>query len=178
MNRIAKVNFSRAGGTAGKDAQTCKVSLPISWLRELGINEEVRDMVLSFDRNCICIAPKCSGEQFAAQKKALGHTVKRISYYDQTQLCSTIYADFTDQTLVAENHVEDFVKTAFGNYQTPDWSDFMTFLSSRCIPSRRAGLREYLEAIGVGEYDPLEIIQKTQGRMAEDRQWLCMEDLI
>lgn len=177
MNRIAKVNFSRAGGTAGGNAQTCKVTLPSSWLRELGICEDARDVVLSFDGDRICIAPKCSGEQFAARKKTLGHAVKRISYYDQTQLCSTIFADFTDQTLVAENHVEDFVKTAFGNHQTPDWSDFMTFLSSRCIPSRRAGLREYLEAIGVGEYDPMEIIQKTQGRMAEDQQWVCVEEL-
>jgi hypothetical protein len=33
-------------------------------------------------------------------------------------------------------------------------------------------VREYLEAIGVAEYDLLQIIQKTQGRMAEDQQWL------
>lgn len=33
-------------------------------------------------------------------------------------------------------------------------------------------LQSYLEAIGVTEYDPLQIIQKTKGRMAEDQQWL------
>ena len=45
-------------------------------------------------------------------------------------------------------------------------------LEERCVPRQRAGLREYLEVIGVGEYDPLEIIRKTAGRMAEDSQWL------
>lgn len=44
-------------------------------------------------------------------------------------------------------------------------------------PESRAGLREYLEAIGLEEYDPLEIIRKTAGRMAEDQQWLEVEEL-
>ena len=66
----------------------------------------------------------------------------------------------------------DPVKTAFGNNPHPTWDDFQAFLEERCIPRQRAGLREYLEAIGVAEYDPLQIIQKTKGRMAEDQQWL------
>ena len=37
--------------------------------------------------------------------------------------------------------------------------------------------REYLETIGVDHYDPLEIIQKTQGRMAEDAIWLTVEEI-
>ena len=51
------------------------------------------------------------------------------------------------------------------------------FLEDRCIPRSRAGLREYLEAIGVDKYDPLEIIQKTEGRMSEDNQWLKVEEI-
>ena len=72
----------------------------------------------------------------------------------------------------AKNHVVDPVKTAFGNNPRPSWADFQAFLEERCVPRQRAGLREYLEAIGVAEYDPLQIIQKTKGRMAEDQQWL------
>ena len=64
------------------------------------------------------------------------------------------------------------LRTAFGNNLRPSWADFQAFLEERCIPRQRAGLREYLEAIGVAEYDPLQIIRKTQGRMAEDQQWL------
>ena len=42
------------------------------------------------------------------------------------------------------------------------------FLESRCVPRERDGLQYYLEELGLDEYDPLAIIRKTQGRMAED----------
>jgi len=50
-------------------------------------------------------------------------------------------------------------------------------LEERCIPRGRVGLREYLEIIGLDEYDPWEIVKKTQGRMAEDQQWIEIEVL-
>ena len=52
-----------------------------------------------------------------------------------------------------------------------------SFLEERCIPRQRAGLREYLETLGLSEYDPIAIIQKTKGRMAEDAQWLEVQEL-
>ena len=42
---------------------------------------------------------------------------------------------------------------------------FEDFLEERCVPRSRSGIREYLETIGVEEYNPLEIIKKTKGRM-------------
>lgn len=120
-------------------------------------------------------AQRLSGEQFKAQKRAMGHEVWRLSLYDGELLCTTIYADFSDRTLTAENYVADPVKTAFGNNLTPSWADFQAFWEDRCIPAQRAVLREYLDVIGVDEYDPMEIIKKTQGRMAEDNQWLELE---
>ena len=72
---------------------------------------------------------------------------------------------------------DDFLKLPFGNNQNPSWEDYLHFLESRCIPRTRVGLREYLETIGVDHYDPLEIIRKTQGRMAEDDLWLTMEEI-
>jgi hypothetical protein len=50
-------------------------------------------------------------------------------------------------------------------------------LEERCIPRQRAGLREYLEAHGLDEYDPLAIIKKTKGRMAEDDQWMEVNEV-
>jgi len=103
------------------------------------------------------------------------HDVRVLRFFDGNRLCTTIYADFTDEKVIAENHISDPVKTAFGNNFSPTWEDFQFFLQERCIPRQRSGLRAYLEAIGVGEYDPIEIISKTAGRMAEDNQWLEME---
>jgi len=42
------------------------------------------------------------------------------------------------------------------------------FLESRCVPRQRDGLRYYLAEFGLEKYEPLEIIRKTEGRMAED----------
>jgi len=53
----------------------------------------------------------------------------------------------------------------------------VSFMEERCISKGRAGLREYLEAIDLDEYDPWEIVKKTQGRMAEDQQWIEIEIL-
>lgn len=175
--RMAKINISAAGGTAGKGAKTCKVTLPTAWVDALAINSENREIELSFDGKSITISRRMTALEFSEQKRAQGHEIRRLRFYDGDTLCTTIYADFTDETLAAENHIDDPVKTVFGNNPLPDWTDFQGFLQERCIPRERAGLREYLESLGLAEYDPLEIIQKTGGRMAEDQQWLKTEIL-
>jgi hypothetical protein len=175
--RLAKVNICAAGGTAVKGAKTCKVTLPNSWMNALGVNKERRELELSFDGNQIVVTRLLSGAEFAARKQKQGHDVRLFRFLDADEPCSTIYTDFTDKTLTVENHVKDSVKAAFGNNMLPTWDDFQAFLESRCIPRERDGLQEYLEAIGVIEYDPLEIIRKTAGRTAEDSQWLEMEIL-
>lgn len=173
--RIANVNISSAGGTAAKGAKTCKITLPTSWLKKLGISEAERELELSFDGERISITRRLCGKEFTTRKSALGHDVRILRFFDGDKLCSTICADFTDETLTVENYVADPVKTAFGNNMLPNWADFQSFLEDRCVPRQRAGLREYLEALGLDEYAPLSIIQKTGGRMAEDEQWIEVE---
>lgn len=173
--RTAKINISSAGGTAGQDSKTYKVTLPAAWLETMGITREQRDLVLRFDGTSITLSRPVSGPDFAVRQRSLGHDVRILRLYDGKELCSSIYADLTSQLIVAENHVVSPVKTAFGNNALPDWGDFQSFLSSRCIPRQRAGLREYLEVLGLEEYDPFAIIEKTGGRMAEDQQWLTIE---
>ena len=50
----------------------------------------------------------------------------------------------------------------------PDLERFAGVLESRCVPRQRDGLRYYLAEFGLEKYEPLEIIRKTEGRMAED----------
>ena len=175
--RNVKVNISAAGGTASKAAKTYKVALPNSWMVAMGITEGRRELELAFDGKQIVLSRYLTSEEFAARSLEQGHDVRLLSFFDGNALCTTIHADFTDERLIAENHVDDPVKTAFGNNPLPTWEDFQYFLHERCIPRQRAGLREYLEAIGVEAYSPVEIIKKTAGRMAEDHQWLEMEKL-
>lgn len=175
--RIAKVNISSAGGTASSGSKTCKVTLPTSWVEEIGINRDHRELELTFDGATITLSRRLGGPEFASRQLAQGHEVRVLRLYDGDVLCSTIYADFTEQTVMAENQAVPPIKTAFGNNPLPSWEDFHRFLEDRCIPRQRAGLREYLEALGLDTYDPLAIIEKTGGRMAEDQQWLSMEVL-
>jgi hypothetical protein len=173
--RLAKVNISAAGGTAGVGAKTYKITIPSAWMAELDVTENDRQMELSFDGELITIARPISMEAFTEKKKNSGHDLRLVNYYDGDKLCTMIYADFTDKTLKFENYTDKLEKTAFGVNENPSWNDLMGFLEERCIPRGRAGLREYLESIGLDEYDPIEIIQRTAGRMAEDNQWLEIE---
>lgn len=175
--RLCKVNISVAGGTASAGSKTYKITLPSAWLLELGVTPENRRMELTYDGNQIIITPHLPMKEFIAQRKALGHKLHLFRYYDSDHLCTTICADLTTQELSIENHTLTLSKTAFGKNELPSWDDFLSFLEERCIPRGRAGLREYLEALGISEYDPFEIIQKTNGRMAEDQQWLKIEVL-
>lgn len=115
--------------------------------------------------------------EWTRERPESGHDVKKIIFYDETKVCSIIFADFTEKELCVENYAESAVKLAFGNNANPQWCDFVDFLTERCIPKERSGIREYLEALGVDEYSPLEIIKKTAGRMEEDAQWMTVEDL-
>ena len=121
--------------------------------------------------------PNISPEEFLQKKKELNHNILILKFYNNEDLCTVIYADYTDKTLCHRDYTDRVMKTAFGNNHNPDWEAYNMFLEERCIPRTRAGLRYYLDAIGVDEFDPLEIIKKTKGRMAEDQQWIEVEEI-
>ena len=173
--RIAKLIVGKAGGTAGKESKTYKVSVPSKWVAELGLADS--KIEIAFDGERIIISPHLSMGKFLENKKSLGHKLVKLEFYDSEVLCTEIVVDFTDETLSVENTTEHIIKTAFGKNEVPTWEDFQNFLEERCVPKSRSGIREYLEAIGVEEYNPLEIIKKTEGRMAEDNQWIKLEGI-
>ena len=171
--RIAKLIVGKAGGTASKDSKTYKVSLPTKWIAELSLTDS--KMEIAFDGERIIISPRLSMAEYLEKKKLLGHKLVKFEFYDGEILCTKIIADFTDETLSVENTTDNIVKTAFGKNEVPTWEDFQSFLEERCVPRSRSGIREYLETIGVEEYNPVKIIKKTSGRMAEDNQWINWE---
>ncbi len=176
--RRAKTIIHASGGTAGKGANTYKLTLPSAWMKEMGINECSREVELTFDGSVITVAKHLPMDALIAAKRAQGKPLLKLSYFDGNMLCTTIIADEAEHIVRIENHTDRMIKTAFGNNFAPTWDDFQHFLEERCISRTRAGLREYLEAIGLEEYDPMEIIKKTQGRMAEDDQWIRIEVLV
>ena len=177
--RKANIIIGKSGGNAGgKNPVTYKVSLPTKWVKEMELGtEQSKEIEMHFDGTKIIITKKQTPVQFAMTAIGFGSDVKKLSYYDDYKLCTVIYADFTSQMLEIENHTDNIVKTAFGRNEIPDWNEFIDFLKERCVPESRDGIKDYLDEIGVVDYDPLEIVRVTKGRMAEDAQWLEVEDL-
>lgn len=176
--RMANLIIGTPGGTASRNSQTYKLSLPSAWVREMGLSKEAHQLLLSFDGTQIVVSRRPSFQEFWDAAAAQRHHLLHISLLEGNSLCGEMLVDDTAQTVCVQNHTADILKTPFGNNLTPSWEDYREFLQTRCIPQSRAGLREYLEALGLDHYDPLAIIRKTRGRMAEDALWLKVEEIL
>lgn len=131
--------------------------------------------MLSFDGEKIIISRKQIVEEFLKLRKE--NKLILLNYYNGSRICTKIVADYTDKDIAFENYTDNPIELAFGVNQTPAWDDYEAFLEERCVPRERDGLREMLETLGLYEYNLLEIIKKTQGKMAEDNCRLETEEL-
>ena len=88
--RLARINSSTAGGTAGAGAKTHKVTLPSRWLQAMGITDENREVELAFDGHQIVITRVVTIEEFYHEKKAQSHSLKTLKFWNGAALCTTI----------------------------------------------------------------------------------------
>ena len=173
--RNAKLIVNKSGGTASEKSKTYRVTIPNSWVEQLGISEDNREIELSFNGSEITVRRKQTMQEYKDTHNR--NKLLQLQFYHGDSLCTTILADETAEKVLIENHTSDPLYTAFGVNENPGWQDYQSFLEERCIPKSRAGLKEYLNAIGVDEYNPVEIIRKTKGKMAEDQSWLEVTEL-
>ncbi len=173
--RNAKLIVNKSGGTASEKSKTYRVTIPNSWVEQLGISEDNREIELSFDGTEITVRRKQTMQEYKDTHNS--NKLLQLQFFHGDSLCTTILADETAEKVIIENHTDNPLYTAFGANDNPGWQDYQNFLEERCIPKSRAGLQEYLNAIGVDEYNPLEIIRKTKGRMAEDQSRLEVTEL-
>lgn len=172
--RIVKISKNKSGGTACGRAESFRLSLPTAWVKAMGL--DLSSAELTFDGEKIVVKRSMSVKEFLDSGIAKGHKMKRLCYYNDNTLCSVIVADYSEENIVVENYSPDAVNLPFGKNTAPTWPDYEAFLAERCISRDRFGLREYLESIGLYEYDPIEIIKITEGRMAEDKFHLQVEE--
>ena len=100
----------------------------------------------------------------------------KMKYMFNDQVCTLIETDDIQKTVSITNFTNNVLRRAFGNNEHPTYEEYEAFLESRCIPRTRDKLKWYLEEIGIQSYNPLAIIEKTQGRMAEDKHWIELEE--
>lgn len=60
--RKAKVLFNKSGGNASRNAVTNRITIPTSWIKEMGITRDNREVVLEFKEGVITIK-KASNEK-------------------------------------------------------------------------------------------------------------------
>ena len=103
-----------------------------------------------------------------------GYTM-RLAYMYRQKLCTVIDVDFGRQQVKIQNRTKDVLLRAFGVNEQPTWGDFEAFLAERCFPKTRGLLKDELKRLGLDSYDPLQIVEKTKGRTAEDDMWLRIQ---
>lgn len=98
----------------------------------------------------------------------------RMYFMNHDELCTTIDIDFKHEKIRIQNYTDQIPLRAFGVLTNPDWSDFEYFLEDRCFPKTRDHAKSILKEMNLPFYDPLLIIEKTQGRMEGDHQWIVI----
>ena len=99
----------------------------------------------------------------------------RIRYMYEERLCTVMDVDDREQRVKIKNFTMDPAFRAFGRNEHPSYKDYEEFLESRCFPRSRDKMKIILNELNLPFYDPFLIVQKTEGRMAEDSFWLKIE---
>ena len=80
-----------------------------------------------------------------------------------------------ERKVKVKNYTDKIMFRAFGVVETPDYEQNLEFLESRCFPSSRDKMKLILKDLDLPFYDPMMIIEKTEGRMAEEDFWIRIE---
>ncbi|MBQ7934217.1 MAG: type II toxin-antitoxin system MqsA family antitoxin [Lachnospiraceae bacterium] len=99
----------------------------------------------------------------------------RLWYMHKQTVCTLIDVDEVKQELEIRNYTDNLMFRAFGIVEHPDYEMYTEFLKSRCFPESRDKMKLVLQDLNLPFYDPFMIIEKTEGRMAEDDFWIKIE---
>lgn len=99
----------------------------------------------------------------------------RLYYMFNNMVCTVIDIDEVSREVRIHNYIDNPLFRAFGVNTEPTFEDYEEFLESRCFPRTRDKIKLELKRLDIPFYDPMMIIEKTEGRMAEDDFWIKIE---
>lgn len=99
----------------------------------------------------------------------------RLWYMLKNEVCTIIDVNEREKRVQIYNYTRDNIKRAFGVNEHPTFEEYQEFLESRCFPRTRDKMKLILKELDLPFYEPLMIIEKTAGRMAEDEFWIRIE---
>lgn len=99
----------------------------------------------------------------------------RLWYGQGEDIYTIIDVSPPQRRVTVYNYTKDLMRRAFGKIESPTYEQYEAFLESRCFPRSRDKMKLMLEELDLPFYDPLMIVEKTEGRMADDDFWLRIE---
>ena len=99
----------------------------------------------------------------------------RLWYMYNQMVCTIIDVNELKREVRIYNCTDNVMFRAFGVTEKPDFEMYTEFLESRCFPEGRDKMKLVLKDLNLPFYDPFMIIEKTEGRMAEDDFWIRIE---
>lgn len=99
----------------------------------------------------------------------------RLWYMHRSEPCTLIDVNDKDKTISIRNYTDNLQFRAFGANEHPLYEDYEDFLKERCFPESRDKMKLILQDLDLPFYDPFLIVEKTEGRMAEDDFWISIE---
>lgn len=99
----------------------------------------------------------------------------RLWYMYRQNACTMIDVNEMTREIRIKNFTNHIMFRAFGAEENPDFEMYEEFLRSRCFPESRDKMKLILRDLNLPFYDPFMIIEKTEGRMAEDDFWIKIE---
>lgn len=99
----------------------------------------------------------------------------RLWYMSGNKVCTIIDVDERHRRVKVCNYTRDYISRAFGRVEQPTFEEYEAFLESRCFPRSRDKMKLILKDLDLPFYDPFLIIEKTEGKMAEDDFWIRIE---
>ena len=103
------------------------------------------------------------------------NTPLRLWYMYKDTVCTIIDVNEIKREIQIRNYTDNIMFKAFGSIEKPDFKMYEEFLESRCFPASRDKMKLILRDLDLPFYDPFKIIEKTEGRMAEDDFWIRIE---
>ena len=98
-----------------------------------------------------------------------------MTFLFRDEACTIIHVNVAKEQIRIQNLTDDIFHRAFGTVLEPTWEDFEQFLADRCFSPSVGFLEDNLRALGIDAYDPLQIVEKTQGRTEDDEMWIRFE---
>ena len=135
-------------------------------------NPPMRISDISRNPTSYAFSKDMTSDEIKTSRKILSMTQQEFADFCNVSKKTVEHWESRKVKVTIKNFTKNLQFRAFGINTEPTYEDYQEFLEARCFPRTRDKMKIQLEALDIPFYDPMLIIEKTQGRMAEDHFWL------